>query len=134
MATQESERSFADTIASMYNAVMRGGEIQGAFRQGIAELGAALKAFPDSIQIDEPGALFSPLHSDIAAANRSYGVGPANDRMPTPSQIADGHSSATVHGESKSLPTPSQIADERPQPGPEQQNGQEHGHDHGRGR
>ncbi len=143
MATQEPEKDFltrtGDTLSSMFNAAMRGGEIQAFIRQGFGEIGAALKAFPDSIQIDEPGALFSPLHSDIAAEKQAYAVGPvqaapANDRLPTPSQISEGNGSATIHGDSKSLPTPSQIADERPQPGAEQNHGHDQSHEHGRSR
>lgn len=44
---------------------------QAAFRQGISELGQALKAFPDALQVTEPGQMFSPTQGEIAEANRS---------------------------------------------------------------
>ncbi|HEX4607050.1 MAG TPA: hypothetical protein VH092_02490 [Urbifossiella sp.] len=42
-----------------------------ALRQGGKELGAALKAFPESISIDEPGTAFNPTQGEIAESNRS---------------------------------------------------------------
>jgi hypothetical protein len=43
---------------------------QAALRQGVGELGQALKAFPDAIQVSEPGQMFSPTQGEIAEANR----------------------------------------------------------------
>jgi hypothetical protein len=75
-------------IGGMYNAVMRGGELQAAFRMGIDEIGQALKAFPDAVQARaEPGGMFEPLHSDIAAARDQYG---SRDSLPSPGDIANG--------------------------------------------
>jgi hypothetical protein len=71
------------TGVSVYNAAMRGGEIQAFFRQGFGELGEALKAFPDSIQHHEPGAIFTPLYSDIAADKREAAY-------PSPGDLAEG--------------------------------------------
>lgn len=45
-----------------------------ALRQGGKEIGAALKAFPDAIQIDEPGTVLSPTQGEIAEANRGGGL------------------------------------------------------------
>lgn len=42
-----------------------------ALRQGAKELGAALKAFPESISVDEPGTAFNPTQGEIAESNRS---------------------------------------------------------------
>jgi hypothetical protein len=42
-----------------------------AFRQGVSELGQALKAFPDAIQVSEPGQMWSPTQGEIAEANRA---------------------------------------------------------------
>jgi hypothetical protein len=36
-------------------------------RQGIDELGVALKAFPDAIQVQEPGTVWNPTQGEIAA-------------------------------------------------------------------
>lgn len=45
-----------------------------ALRQGGKELGAALKAFPDSISVDEPGTLLTPTQGEIADMNRSGSI------------------------------------------------------------
>ncbi len=45
-----------------------------ALRQGGKELGTALKAFPDSISIDEPGTLLTPTQGEIADMNRSGSI------------------------------------------------------------
>ena len=42
-----------------------------ALRQGGKELGTALKAFPDSIAVDEPGTVLSPTQGEIAEQNRN---------------------------------------------------------------
>jgi hypothetical protein len=41
-----------------------------ALRQGFKEAGTALKAFPDSISVDEPGTVASPTQGEIAEQNR----------------------------------------------------------------
>jgi hypothetical protein len=46
------------------------GVLSAAVRQGADEIGVMLKAFPDSIQVSEPGTMWSPLPSEIAEANR----------------------------------------------------------------
>ena len=46
------------------------GALEAAFRQGAKELATALKAFPESISVDEPGTVFSPTQGEIAEANR----------------------------------------------------------------
>jgi hypothetical protein len=112
-------------VRAGYNAVMRGGEIQAAFRQGFNELGAALKAFPDSLQVDEPGAVFNPLYRDIPSETKA--------ELPSPGDIAEGNSTSPVQGETlqasrQDVPSPGQIAE-----GQGQQPVQGHGHDHGRG-
>ena len=94
---------FLGAIAAIYHAVMRGGELQAAFRTGIDELGHALKAFPDSIQARaEPGGMFEPLHSDIAAARDQH---TPRESLPSPGDIAKGRNftaaereEGTVHG------------------------------------
>ncbi len=61
------------SLAAIYHAVMRGGELQAMGRMGIDELGQALRAFPDAIHAHaEPGGMFEPLHRDIAAARDQH--------------------------------------------------------------
>jgi hypothetical protein len=54
-------------VAAMWNAVTADGTLAAAARQGVDELGTALKAFPDSIQVNEPGTLWHPTQGEIAA-------------------------------------------------------------------
>jgi hypothetical protein len=75
-------------VAAAYNAVMQGGEIQAAGLQGAHELGAALKAFPDAIQVNEPGTVFNPLYRDRQSES--------SPNLPSPSDIADGMTAAPV--------------------------------------
>ena len=42
-----------------------------ALRQGAKEIGTALKAFPDSISVDEPGTALNPTQGEIAETNRN---------------------------------------------------------------
>lgn len=47
------------------------GVMPAALRQGAKELATALKPFPESISVDEPGQMFTPTQGEIAEANRS---------------------------------------------------------------
>ena len=71
-------------VAKVWNAVTEDGYLAAAGRQGLGELGQALKAFPDSIQVHEPGTIFNPTQGEIAA-DRADSIG----RPPWPSEIAD---------------------------------------------
>jgi hypothetical protein len=93
-----------------------GGELQAAFTQGANELGAALKAFPDSIQIDEPGTAFNPLYRDRDGDTPAHPYGNGQE------------SAGGVHG----VLSPDQIAEARSEPPQDQ--GLDHGQDMGRGR
>ena len=50
----------AGVIGSVYRAIMKDGTIAAFGRQGVSELGEALKAFPESIQVREVGTIFAP--------------------------------------------------------------------------
>lgn len=67
-------------FTSTWNAMTKDGTLAAAGRQGADELGMALKAFPDSIQADEPGTVWNPTQGEIAAAR--------NPDLPSPSEIA----------------------------------------------
>jgi hypothetical protein len=83
--------------------------IAAAGRQGLDELGEALKAFPESIQKSEYGTLFNPYPSEAAHARQGNGM--------------HGHSSRTPGD----LPTPGQLVRQhRANLGQEQGRGQEH--------
>lgn len=57
-------------ISALQHAVMKDGFIAAAGRQGAGEVGHFLKAFPDSVQHDEPGTLWHPTQGEVAAARR----------------------------------------------------------------
>lgn len=79
-------------VAKAWNAIMADGVIAGFARQGIDELGTALKAFPDSIQREETGTLWSPTQAEITASRKHGGINNglgADQRHPWPSEIAD---------------------------------------------
>lgn len=95
--------SVKSALTSTWNAMTKDGTLAAAGRQGADELGMALKAFPDSIQADEPGTLWNPTQGEIAAAR--------SPDLPSPSEIArngkDGQ--ADGHREAASM-SPSQAA------------------------
>ena len=63
---------FGNAVKTVVEAVFRDGTLEAAGRQGIDELGAALKAFPDSIQIQEVGTIWHPTQGEIAS-QRDHG-------------------------------------------------------------
>ena len=72
-------------MAKAWNAVTEDGYLAAAARQGAGELGAALKAFPDSISVNERGTLWNPTQGEIAKARDMSSDGPPH---PWPSEIA----------------------------------------------
>jgi hypothetical protein len=84
-----------EAASSLWHALTDDGYLAAAARQGIDELGVALKPFPDSIQVDETGTLWNPTQGEIAAARDSSDVGPPH---PWPSEIAAQNQAGNVHG------------------------------------
>ena len=85
-----------------------------AGRQGIDELGAALKAFPDASRCRKPARIWNPTQGEIAA-DREHAR----------------HSQSFFAG-GPPHPWPSEIASQnRHQPGKDHGNGHENGHDAG---
>lgn len=125
------------TVSLLVHKATQDGHLAAAGRQGIDELGAALKAFPESIQASEPGAIFEPTQGEVAAARKTGGFG-----QHSPSGIVGGRHGVygpeherPQHGQSAGR-TPSELAADRgPVQGPEhgQEHGKEYGHDHSRG-
>jgi hypothetical protein len=56
--------------AVLWNRLTADGHIAAAGRQGLDELGAALKAFPDSMQVHETGTLWNPTQGEVAASRQ----------------------------------------------------------------
>lgn len=56
--------------AVLWNRLTEDGHLAAAGRQGLDELGAALKAFPDSMQVQETGTLWNPTQGEVAASRQ----------------------------------------------------------------
>jgi len=105
----------AAAVGKLWHAITDDGILAAAGRQGIDELGAALKPFPESIQMQETGTLWNPTQGEIAA-----------DRQHTRQAYNHSSSSGPAH------PWPSEIAERnRHQPGNDHGDGHENGHDAG---
>lgn len=68
-------------IGSVVQAILKDGYLAAAGRQGADELGEALKAFPESIQVHESGSIWNPTQGEIASNRKE-------SNLPSPSQIA----------------------------------------------
>lgn len=64
-ATRDLANAYIDKTTGW---LTRDGTVEAAFRQGIGELGDALRAFPDSIQREEMGTIWHPTPGEIASA------------------------------------------------------------------
>lgn len=73
-------QSAAGVVKATYEALNRDGTLAAAFRQGAQELYTALKPFPESIQVNEPGTILNPTQGEIARAR--------DPDAPSPSEIA----------------------------------------------
>lgn len=121
-------------VAMAFHAVTRDGTLAAAFRQGAGEIGQALKAFPDSIHVQQPGTLLNPTQGEIADARDEHAsnttaredMGTVHGQQahhavePSPSDIirgqastAHGQQEGTVHGQQQGggqvEPSPSDI-------------------------
>jgi hypothetical protein len=105
----------AAAVGKLWHALTDDGVLAAAGRQGIDELGAALKAFPESIQVQETGTLWNPTQGEIAS-----------DRQHTRHPRSHSASGGPAH------PWPSEIASQnRHQPGNDHGPGHDNGHDAG---
>ena len=109
--------SAVSIVSWLWNGLTRDGTLAAAGRQGLDELGAALKAFPDTIQMQESGTIFNPTQGEIAA-----------DRKQEPEHYWVRSYSA----DSPPHPWPSEIANEnRNLPSKDNGTGHENGYDAG---
>jgi hypothetical protein len=105
----------AAALGKLWHAVTDDGILAAAGRQGIDELGAALKAFPDAIQMQETGTLWNPTQGEIAA-----------DRQHTR------HGGNHFSSNGARQPWPSEIAEQnRHRPANDHSDGHDNGHDAG---
>lgn len=104
-------------VSNMWNAMTKDGTLAAAGRQGADELGMVLRAFPESVHVDEPGTILNPTQGEIAA-----------DRSP----LREMHNRA-INGTQSHLPSPSEIARDKQPYVPEMSRSHEHEHEMGRG-
>ncbi len=69
-AAEYAVTAVATVISTAWHALTKDGYLAAAFRQGLGELAEATKAFPESIQVHEPGTLWDPTQGEIAAGRR----------------------------------------------------------------
>jgi hypothetical protein len=97
-------------VSKLWNAITADGTLAAAGRQGLDELGAALKALPDTIQVQEPGTVWNPTQGEIAA-NRD---------------TAKHSSSYMSFSHAPARPWPSEVASRENQNRPESGHSREH--------
>ena len=118
------------TVSMLVRKATQDGHLAAAGRQGVDELGAALKAFPDAIQAHETGTIFNPTQGEVASGRKADALG----HHATPGIVGGRHG---IYGPDHGRPagrTPSEIAADRGGVhGPDSENGRDQGHDNGRG-
>ena len=121
------------TASLLIHKATQDGHLAAAARQGIDELGAVLKAFPDAIQTQEPGTIFNPTQGEVAADRKAGGFGQhAGSGIVGGKHGVYGPEHERPQGVKSAGRTPSELtADRGSVQGPE--HGQEQGHDHSRG-
>jgi len=90
-AAQQAVNTRVDAVTEPF---LRDGMLAAAFRQGAGELYEALKPFPQSIQVDEPGTLLNPTQGEIAAGRKPAQQSPseiARDDSPSPPDPSQEH-------------------------------------------
>jgi hypothetical protein len=90
-AAQQAVNASIDKVTEPF---LRDGMLAAAFRQGAGELSEALKPFPQSIQVNEPGTFLNPTQGEIAADRKPEKQSPseiAHDNSPSPPGSAQEH-------------------------------------------
>ena len=88
-------------VAKVWDAINKDGHLAAFARQGADEMAVALKAFPESISVDEPGALWNPTQGEIAADRKSKPLSPsevAKDKHPYSPEHSQGNGNDNDHG------------------------------------
>ena len=120
------------TASLLVHKATQDGHLAAAGRQGIDELGAALKAFPDAIQTQEPGTIFNPTQGEVAADRKAGGFGHHHSGIVGGKHGVYGPEHERPQGGQSAGRTPSELAADRgPVQGPELGHDQEHDHSRG---
>jgi hypothetical protein len=90
-AAQQAVNSRIDAVTGPF---LRDGMLASAFRQGAQEFYTALKPFPDTIQVNQPGTLLNPTQGEIAKDRDPRHQSPseiARDDSPSPPEPGQEH-------------------------------------------
>ena len=83
---QPQEQPKESLLSRAVQAVLKDGTLAAAWRQGLDEIGQALKAFPESIQVSEMGTIGSPTPAEIS---QQRGVFSRDREQNNPSSLTD---------------------------------------------
>jgi hypothetical protein len=72
---QTNEQPKESLLGRAVQAAVKDGTLAAAWRQGLGELGEALKAFPDSIHVRELGTIGAPTPGEISQQRGIFGQG-----------------------------------------------------------
>ena len=99
-------------VKNILSAAFADGTLAAAGRQGLDELGEALKAFPESIQVQESGAIWNPTQGEIAAGRDpgKHLYGQSRPLGPLIHTSGFNRPPSTVHGDQSQPRGPSEIA------------------------
>jgi hypothetical protein len=64
-------------VNAILEPITRDGTIAAFLRQGADEMAVGLKAFPESISVEEPGSLLNPTQGEIAADRKPKPLSPS---------------------------------------------------------
>jgi hypothetical protein len=90
-AAQQAVNTRVDAVVEPF---LRDGTLAAAFRQGASELYTALKPFPDTIQVNQPGTILNPTQGEIAADRKPDAPSPsdiAREDSPSPPDAGQEH-------------------------------------------
>lgn len=90
-------------IGKAWDAITRDGMLAAAGRQGLDELGAALKPFPDSIQVHETGTIWNPTPGEVAAGRDLGGHTRAYSSLAAPRSAEAGEQNGRRPGDEHGL-------------------------------
>jgi hypothetical protein len=113
--TQQNESFFASAAAILKEAqqavnagidavaepLLQDGTLAAAFRQGAQEIYTALKPFPESIQVNQPGTILNPTQGEIARARDPNAPSPsdiAHEDSPSPPDAGHEHGHEMARG------------------------------------
>jgi hypothetical protein len=109
--------SMVAVVSTVWKAITKDGTLAAAGRQGADEIAAALRPFPETIHIDEPGTILNPTQGEIGEARKPH--------------LSGHHRSFYTQADVHNGPSPSEIAKNKQTYVPDQNRQQQHEHELG---